>query len=348
MPRIAPIVFVSSTKADLAEYRQAIQQSLPSLDVLYRGMEFFGSRPERPHDVIIQELIECDLYLGILAHRYGSIEPVSGLSYTQLEYQTAKQERIPTMLFLIDPVQPVQHESVETDADKIRKLAEFKALVSAETVVEKFTTAPDLAAKVGRSLQKWLDGQESQWRPLRYFRLDERENDNIRKLYSSSPPDVMHAITSLHRPDCREAHEHLYGLLYRSGLDSHIRQAVFEKFIFSHDDVRVSQMLMNMIDDLPHLRPEALHAIGERATIPERSMTEAAIERVVGLATDDVPDVRDQVAHALGKIGARYPSHLAQCRECLTALKTDPVEKVRDRATISLRRLPQRGRVAGR
>jgi len=113
MPRVAPMIFVSSTKEDLAEYRAAIQRSFPALDVLYRGMEFFGARPSRTFDVITEELVSCDLYIGILARRYGSRDPVSGGSFTELEYQIAKREGIPTMFFLID--QPPHERSIETD-----------------------------------------------------------------------------------------------------------------------------------------------------------------------------------------------------------------------------------------
>jgi hypothetical protein len=160
-------------------------------------MEFFGARPFRAHDVIIQDLLECDLYLGILAHRYGAIDPVSGLSYTETEYQTAKREEIPTIFFLIDPAQKVHQDSIDSDPDSRKKLSKFKAAVGAETVFETFTTPEDLVGKVGRSLQKWLDERESQWQQLRHRPLNEWENDNIRKLYFPNPDDVIHAIRML-------------------------------------------------------------------------------------------------------------------------------------------------------
>ena len=62
----------------------------------------------------------------------------------------------------------------------------------------------------------------------------------------------------------------------------------------------------------------------------------------IDLAKDGDEDVRDEVAHALSKIGANYPTRLSQCRELLEKLETDSSQKVRDRATKSLQRLPNK------
>jgi hypothetical protein len=107
MPRIAPLIFISSTAEDLSDYRAAVIQSFPAIDALYRGMEFFGARPDRPKNVIRRELAECDLYVGIIAHRYGSTDE-TGTSFTEFEYHFAKNRGKPRLVFLADPDQAVQ------------------------------------------------------------------------------------------------------------------------------------------------------------------------------------------------------------------------------------------------
>jgi hypothetical protein len=87
--------------------------------------------------------------------------------------------------------------------------------------------------------------------------------------------------------------------------------AIFDRLKHFYDNERFSQMLLNIIDDLQGLRPQAINAIGERVTIPERAISDPVIERVRALAKDPHVDVRDQVAHALGKIGTRYPNRLS-------------------------------------
>jgi hypothetical protein len=347
MPRIAPLIFVSSTRADLAEYRLAVQRSFPALDVLYRGMEFFGARPSAAHEIVIQELLECDLYLGILAHRYGSTDPDSGLSFTQLEYQNAVEAGIPTMLFLIDPKQPMQQESIESDEDR-RKLARFKAEVSKRIVPEIFTTPEDLVGKVSRSLQRWVDERKKHWEQSLHVPLTDWENDNIRKLYSTNTFDVIHAVQHLKRVDCRAAHEHFYSLLQRPNLDLQVAESIFVQLTLSQDDTRYSQIIQNVIADVPRLRPLAINTIGERATLSNRLITDAEIEGVLALARDPEIEVRYEVAHALGKIGAHYPAHYRRCHDCLEILKNDEVVKVKEKAVISDQRVPPRARSASR
>ena len=341
MPRVAPMIFVSSTKEDLAEYRAAIQRSFPALDVLYRGMEFFGARPSRTFDVITEELVSCDLYIGILAHRYGSRDPVSGVSFTELEYQIAKREGIPTMFFLID--QPPPERSNETDREGKKRLASFKETARSETVCEMFTTPEDLAAKVGQSLTRWLAQMEHEWQQLRHVPLDDRENDYIRKLYSSNSQEISYAITRLVRVDCREAHENFYGLLQRDDTPMDVAEKLFQQLRFSQDEKRVSQMLLNTIADRPRLRALAVDTIGERAIINDRQVTDSEIDRVISLLTENDADVRFAVAHALSRIAVRRPARLKECRAHLETLKNDPDERVRARAQLSITRLPQRG-----
>jgi len=341
MPQIAPLVFVSSTRDDLSDYRDAILRSFPALDVLYRGTEFFGARPLRAHDVILEELLECDLYLGILGHRYGAIDPVSGVSFTETEYRTAKEAKIPTIFFLMDDSQKIYHGAIDKDLGNARKLENFKKTVSAETVFQHFTTPDDLVGKVGRSLQTWLDERKSHLRQLRYRPVDEFENENIRKLYYKSPGDVVHAIQRVNF-DCRAANEHFYGLLYRCDLHVDIVDAIFDRLKHFADNDRFCQMLLNIIADLRGLRPQAINAIGGRAIIHERFVDDQLIKLVFDLAKDGDEDVRDEVAHALSKIGANYPTRLSQCRELLEKLETDSSQKVRDRATKSLQRLPNK------
>jgi hypothetical protein len=52
-------------------------------------MELFTSGDESQMDVIKQWIRSSDVYLLILGGRYGSLEPISGKSYTHLEYEYA-------------------------------------------------------------------------------------------------------------------------------------------------------------------------------------------------------------------------------------------------------------------
>jgi nucleoside 2-deoxyribosyltransferase len=82
-------VFVSSTFSDLREERQAAVEAILSAGHIPAGMELFAAGDESQMEVIKQWIDESDVYLLILGGRYGSIEPKTGKSYTQLEYEYA-------------------------------------------------------------------------------------------------------------------------------------------------------------------------------------------------------------------------------------------------------------------
>ncbi len=50
-------------------------------------MEQFGARKSNPLETCLAEVEQSDIYVGILGMRYGSEEPNSGKSYSQLEYE---------------------------------------------------------------------------------------------------------------------------------------------------------------------------------------------------------------------------------------------------------------------
>lgn len=82
-------VFVSSTFSDLREERQAAVEAILAAGHIPAGMELFAAGDESQMEVIKQWIDESDVYLLILGGRYGSIDPKSNKSYTQLEYEYA-------------------------------------------------------------------------------------------------------------------------------------------------------------------------------------------------------------------------------------------------------------------
>ena len=88
-------VFISSTSEDLKEYRQA------AIDVVLRceckplAMEYFGSQSQEPTAVCEKEIQECDVFIGIYAHRYGFVPEGKEKSITQLETPGKNQSICP-------------------------------------------------------------------------------------------------------------------------------------------------------------------------------------------------------------------------------------------------------------
>lgn len=84
-------VFVSSTFLDLKEERQAAVAGILLAGHIPAGMELFTAGDEAQMEVIKRWIRESDVYMLILGARYGTLEPKSGKSYTQLEYEYAAE-----------------------------------------------------------------------------------------------------------------------------------------------------------------------------------------------------------------------------------------------------------------
>lgn len=145
-------VFVSSTFVDLQPYRTAVREVLHRLEAVVRGMEYFGALPETPKNECLRIVRSCRFYVGIFAMRYGSIDPESGKSLTQMEYEEAQRLRLPSLIYLLDEErQPILPKHIEF-GESAEKLREFKRTLRANHVVSFFTTPEDLAVRVSQDL----------------------------------------------------------------------------------------------------------------------------------------------------------------------------------------------------
>ena len=94
-------VFISSTYEDLKEERSAVIQALLASDYIPAGMELFPASNENQWSLIKNVINECDYYILIIGGRYGSTNK-EGKSYTQLEYEYAKEIGKPLAAFIFD------------------------------------------------------------------------------------------------------------------------------------------------------------------------------------------------------------------------------------------------------
>jgi hypothetical protein len=82
-------VFVSSTYTDLRGERQAAVEAILTAGHIPAGMELFTAGDESQMETIKRWIAESDVFLLILGGRYGSLEPQSGKSYIECEYDYA-------------------------------------------------------------------------------------------------------------------------------------------------------------------------------------------------------------------------------------------------------------------
>lgn len=151
-----PTVFLSSTYEDLKEHRRLIILTLQKLGVTFSAMEYFGTRPERPIEVALASLRECEIYVGIFGTRYGTIDPDLGISITEAEYREAQRLGLTSLMYLIDEDEhPVTSRFVDV-GESARKLAHLKALAKSNHLVSFFSSEFELAWKLSLDLPKML------------------------------------------------------------------------------------------------------------------------------------------------------------------------------------------------
>lgn len=149
-------VYVSSTFVDLEAHRAALKLALERAGYDVECMEKYPAFDERPLDKCLADVAACDIYVLILAHRYGhrpSKDNPERQSITQLEYEQATRARKKRLCFVIDPKQPWSPEWIDKGADA-EKLSAFRAAVEDAHGRRAFTTPDNLASQVLQALPR--------------------------------------------------------------------------------------------------------------------------------------------------------------------------------------------------
>ncbi len=141
-------VYVSSTWLDLEKERHAVERAIQRMrDAKFVGMEYFGAGDESTSNTSLKELDNADVYVGIVAGRYGS-------GITEREYRRARDLRTRCLVYFKDAAE-IPPELEETDSARER-LRALRAELAARHTIGHFTTPDDLAAQVTADLHKLL------------------------------------------------------------------------------------------------------------------------------------------------------------------------------------------------
>jgi hypothetical protein len=145
-------VFLSSTYIDLVGHREAAVDAIERLGHQAGRMEVFGARTEEPVTVCLGEVSDCNLFVGIYAHRYGFIPSGSSVSITEAEVDHARKHN---KLIVVDEYHPWPPKMIEDGAAKT-SLQAFKAKIRSGVVRDKFSTPKDMALKLATAIGRYL------------------------------------------------------------------------------------------------------------------------------------------------------------------------------------------------
>ncbi|WP_171063974.1 DUF4062 domain-containing protein [Actinomadura soli] len=142
---------MSSTFTDLVEERRHVMQALLELDCIPAGMELFPASDDDSWTLIKQVIDESDYYIVIVGGRYGSVHDTTGISYTRMEYEYARDSGKPIMGFLHGDPGSIPMERSEVSETGQKALASFRELVG-QKLCKFWKTPEDLGGAVSRGM----------------------------------------------------------------------------------------------------------------------------------------------------------------------------------------------------
>lgn len=141
--------FLSSTYEDLKGMRQVAINTLEALCCEVEAMEYFEASTRTNKEVCLRKLAESDLIIGIYGRRYGSIDPETGISFTEIEYDEARRLNKPILGFVL--------EVNESERDP-RETVFIQKIFATGVLCAKVDKKKDFVVKLNDSLREYFKG----------------------------------------------------------------------------------------------------------------------------------------------------------------------------------------------
>lgn len=151
-------IFISSTYEDLENERDKVIETILNLYHLPVGMEMFSAGDEEQWTIIKDTIISSDYYIVIIGHRYGS-ENEQGVSYTEMEYDFAKENEIPILAFIKKRDVPTKPNERDNEIEKQVKLEQFIEKAKKSKMCDFWETDEELSKLIAIALPKTFKRQ---------------------------------------------------------------------------------------------------------------------------------------------------------------------------------------------
>jgi len=146
--------------SDLSEERQGVLGATQRLKLQHDSMEFFGARADQPIETCLQEVRASDILVVIVGHRYGSVVPDLGTSYSEAEYSEGYRLKKPCLVYMRDDNVPILPRQMEREPEKLWLLEKWKEVLNARHTVASFQDGGRLAVQVTADLARTIQGLE--------------------------------------------------------------------------------------------------------------------------------------------------------------------------------------------
>ena len=156
-------IMISSTARDLPVHRKLAMDACLRADAHPIMMEHLPASDEDAVSASIAMVDKAEIYLLILAHRYGYVPKEQNpkqISITEMEFERAVERKIPRIVLVMHDDHLLKAGDVETGEGAV-KLATFKQRVGIERVMDKFISPEDLGYKIIHALMAYQETNRS-------------------------------------------------------------------------------------------------------------------------------------------------------------------------------------------
>jgi hypothetical protein len=141
-------VYISSSFDDLREQRQSVRDAVSALNHQPVGMETYSASSLPSLEYCQRDVRSCQIYIGILAWRYGSLPKGTDKSYTHLEFEEAVASKLRILIFLLHEEAPWPTKYCDFSKQRIMMLREQ---VSEDRMPAFFRSSEELKFKIAQA-----------------------------------------------------------------------------------------------------------------------------------------------------------------------------------------------------
>ena len=141
-------VFVCSTFATSAMSAKGVLDAIRRVQHRHAAMEFFGAETAQPIETCLEQVRASNVLIVIVGHKYGSLVPGLGISFSEAEYEEGFRLEKPCLVYMRPDNVPVLPEHVESNSRKRGLLKAWKGRLQSRHTAASFQDRHDLAVQV--------------------------------------------------------------------------------------------------------------------------------------------------------------------------------------------------------
>lgn len=241
-------VFVSSTFEDLKDERKEITQAILESNCIPAGMEMFPASNRTQWEIIKNVIDESDIYLVIIAGRYGSEgidEKGNKVSYTEMEFDYAIKTGKPVIALLHEDISSLPRCKCESSQRKNRKLKNFIDKARTGRMIKKWSNKDNIKSAALTALNAFredeackLNGWVQSKVAVEYKNLVNENEQNIQKILQ-----LEKKLAEMQNKESEWLHK--YGIL--NGENEKLRRVIY-KCYFDLDYLKNSEDVEEIIE----------------------------------------------------------------------------------------------------